>query len=378
MKKIISLLLVLVLCVSNINVVKAETKSDKDYAIELIDGLASELKAIGYDNCYDENFNEINSKAYKWKIKHDEILKNIYVNGYNVYNDFEINNDSIFLATIFSDGGLALPVYKKSIERYAVRDNGKVEKYNTQIFIRNYYYIYLSELEMIKQTINQIRALHLKELIEQEKNIDKYDDYKNMMWVRQYFRTTFVLKDNLLQSATYIGNKNSIARNLKRMCETNDIKLEINIYTKEQRFEAFDRYINDIIKEIGNPTPKVLPAEVEVKNRTTLPTVVKKTETKASTNKTIASKKISLQITNLKLTKRVKGIKVSFDKCNDATKYQIQVSLKKNFKNKKTYNTTKTTKIIKKSKSKKKYFVRVRAINGSNKSAWVVKKIKTK
>lgn len=372
MKKIISLLLVLVLCISNINIVKAETKSDKDFAIELIDGLIGELKAIGYNNCYDENFDEINSEAYKWKIKHDEILKNIYVNGYSVYNDFEDNGSEITSKVIYSTYGINVPRYLKTIDCYYIADNGDVKKTTTTIEIKNYYYTYLSELEIIKQNINQDKVWKLSELIEGAKLIDKYDNFTNMMWLRQYFRTTFALKNTLRQSDTFRLWENPIARYL---C---DFGKGDKPTSKEERFAVFDVRINDIIKEIGNPTPKVLPAEVEVKNRTTLPTVAKKTETKASTNKTVASKKISLQITNLKLTKRVKGIKVSFDKCSDATKYQIQVSLKKNFKNKKTYNTTKTTKIIKKIKSKKKYFVRVRAIKGSNKSAWVVKKIKTK
>lgn len=374
MKKIISLLLVLVLCISNINIVKAETKSDKDFAIELIDGLIGELKAIGYNNCYDENFGEINSKSYNWKIKHDEILKNIYVNGYSVYNDIENVYDvgtTLYSKIIYSTYGIIIPEYSKVIDYYAVLSNGTISKTTTTIVTHNYFYVYLSELEIIKQTITQDKAWSLKDLIEEEKKVNAFDNLTNMMWVRQYFRTTFILRNTLKQSYTFTKYENIIARSIREMGEVDSPR------TKEQRFNAFNSYINDIIKEIGNANPEALPAEVEVKNKTTLPTVAKTTKTQSNNVKTI-SKKLSLQINNLKLTKRVKGIKVSFNKCNDATKYQIQVSLKKNFKNKKTYNTTKTTKIIKKLKSKKKYFVRVRAINGSNKSAWVVKKIKTK
>ena len=371
MKKIISLLLALVLCISNINIVKAETKSDKDFAIELIDGLIGELKTIGYNNCYDDNFDEINSKSYKWKIKHDEILKNIYVNGYSVYNDFEENGIEITSKAIYSTHRINVPRYLKTIDCYYVADDGDVKKTTTTIEIKNYYYTYLSELEIIKQNINQEKIWKLSELNEGTKYIDKYDDYTNMMWLRQYFRTTFVLKNILRQSKTFSSYGNVIASHLHKSRSGYDL------VSKEERFDLFDRYINDIIKEIGNATYEALPAEVEVKNKTALPTVVKTTKAQSNNIKT-TSKKLSLQINNLKLTKRVKGIKVSFDKCNDATKYQIQVSLKKNFKSKKTYNITKTTKIIKKLKSKKKYFVRVRAINGSNKSAWVMKKIKTK
>ncbi len=64
-----------------------------------------------------------------------------------------------------------------------------------------------------------------------------------------------------------------------------------------------------------------------------------------------------------KLTAGKKKFKVKFNSINNAVKYQIQYSLKKRVKSAKVKTVTKTTNTIKKLKSKKKYYVRVRAIN---------------
>lgn len=81
-----------------------------------------------------------------------------------------------------------------------------------------------------------------------------------------------------------------------------------------------------------------------------------------------------------KLTAGKKKIKVKFKPSNNAVKYQVQYSLKKNMKSSKVKTVTKTTYIIKKLKSKKKYYVRVRAINVQGKAgSWSkISKIKVK
>lgn len=99
-------------------------------------------------------------------------------------------------------------------------------------------------------------------------------------------------------------------------------------------------------------------------------------------NKKVNLKKVKLH----KLKAKKKGIKVSWKKVSGASGYQIQYSLNKKFKKGKKYKTKsvlvkkgKTTKkVLKKLKSKKTYYVRVRAyvvVNGVKKfSAWSKKK----
>lgn len=73
------------------------------------------------------------------------------------------------------------------------------------------------------------------------------------------------------------------------------------------------------------------------------------------------------KVKKLKVTAKKKSMVVKFKKAKLAKKYQIQYSLKKNFKGAKTKTTKKTSLTIKKLKSGKKYFVRVRGfytVNG--------------
>lgn len=87
--------------------------------------------------------------------------------------------------------------------------------------------------------------------------------------------------------------------------------------------------------------------------------------------------KLTLGKTKKVTVKRAKKkqLKVSFKAVSGAKKYQIQYSLKKNFKKAKSATTTKNTYTIKKLKSKKKYYVRVRAVVTDGKNvvygAWV-------
>lgn len=66
------------------------------------------------------------------------------------------------------------------------------------------------------------------------------------------------------------------------------------------------------------------------------------------------------KVKNLKVKAGKKSMTVSFKKAKNAKKYQIQYSTNKNYKNVKTKLTSKTKITIKKLKSNKKYYVRVR------------------
>lgn len=104
------------------------------------------------------------------------------------------------------------------------------------------------------------------------------------------------------------------------------------------------------------------------------------TPTKTTTKKVTAPARASIK----SLTKGKKKVKVKIKKVSGAKGYQIQYSTKKSFKGKKTVTTTARTKTIKKLKSKKTYYFRVRAykLNGKKKvysKKWSkVKKAKVK
>lgn len=66
------------------------------------------------------------------------------------------------------------------------------------------------------------------------------------------------------------------------------------------------------------------------------------------------------KVKGVKVTAKKKAMVVKFKKASKAKKYQIEYSLKKNFKSSKTKTTSKKKITIKKLKSKKKYYVRVR------------------
>lgn len=72
---------------------------------------------------------------------------------------------------------------------------------------------------------------------------------------------------------------------------------------------------------------------------------------------TFSDKKVSL--TSVK--SKGKKLTVKWKKISKASGYQVQYSTKSNFKNAKSVNTKDTSKVIKKTKSNKKYYVRVRA-----------------
>lgn len=93
----------------------------------------------------------------------------------------------------------------------------------------------------------------------------------------------------------------------------------------------------------------------------------------SSSNKKIARAKI-------KYAKNIKSITIKYSKLANAKKYQIQYALNKKFtKSVKTKSTRKLTYKIKKLKSKRTYYVRVRGINGKIIGKWSKsKKIKVK
>ncbi|MEE0531949.1 MAG: Ig-like domain-containing protein [Anaerostipes hadrus] len=104
----------------------------------------------------------------------------------------------------------------------------------------------------------------------------------------------------------------------------------------------------------------------------------KKISTGKKIKKLIA--KIPQKVIGCKLVAKKKKIKVSYKKVIEGVKYQIQYSVKKNMKSSKIRTTKNTQYLITKLKSKKKYYVRIRAINNQGRfGAWSqIKHVKTK
>ena len=116
--------------------------------------------------------------------------------------------------------------------------------------------------------------------------------------------------------------------------------------------------------------------------------VVGKTSTKTTSDKTTSTKTTTVKVTApkatyiTKLTKGSKRFKVNVKK-QSTTGYQVQYSLKSNFKGSKTKSFKGTSYTVKGLKGKKKYYVRVRSYKKSGSktlySAWSSKKsVKTK
>jgi len=129
------------------------------------------------------------------------------------------------------------------------------------------------------------------------------------------------------------------------------------------------------------------------KDKAKNPLVVKKSEDKKQEETTTAAKNVETTKANNLVPEKIGQVKklkvnspkrrvlvVKYKAVKNAKKYQIQYSTSRKFKKKVSNKTTSKIKCtIKKLKSKKKYYIRVRAINGANKGKWSsIKKITIK
>lgn len=121
----------------------------------------------------------------------------------------------------------------------------------------------------------------------------------------------------------------------------------------------------DAIKE-GNGITQPAPSEPSTSNNQKTTAIPVKTSPKTTATKIPTVKKVKL--TKVKKTNKKKKLKATWKKLKNVNGYQIKASLSKKFKKAKKYNTiTKTIKknkasvILKTKKSKKKYYVKIRA-----------------
>lgn len=83
----------------------------------------------------------------------------------------------------------------------------------------------------------------------------------------------------------------------------------------------------------------------------------------------------TVKLAKSKITSVSKSGKISFKKVKNAKKYQIQIAQDKGFKKNLVTKTTTKTNVSYKFKKNKKYYVRVRALNGKNKGAFSAVKV---
>lgn len=353
-----------------------EEVSDKDVAIAVIDNLIVELKELGYDNFYRNKTDELLSDSYLWIQRYNKAVSDIKINNtYAYYFTYSEGRDN--------------PIYDYWL--------GKDESYNN---IYNSYYYYLSALIKIEEVLEQGKILSISEIIEQSKTFgNNYNSLEYYLWARNLNQTVSYLGEDIYNSylnqtfqSTYNYLNNHITGNygyteeektklidnfitcLELLNEelNNPFMSKVDVTVSISGNTQYDQYKNSINVEI-DITPS---GNTNISSNKTSNTKTSNTDSNNKSTSTTTTK--SLTLSGLKLIAKKGKIKVSFSKNINAKKYQIQVSRNKKFKKKTTYNITKTSKLIKKLKRRKVYYIRVRAINGSIKSKWVTKKIKTK
>lgn len=115
-----------------------------------------------------------------------------------------------------------------------------------------------------------------------------------------------------------------------------------------------------------NVTPtEIVTDKVQPTTKTQPVTTVKETQAPTTLAATPAKVKLSSVKNNAK-----KAVTVKWQKAAKAKKYEVQYSTTKKFKKPKSIFTKKLKCVVKKLKAKKKYYFRVRAINGTKKGSW--------
>lgn len=152
-----------------------------------------------------------------------------------------------------------------------------------------------------------------------------------------------------------------------------DAKIDFEVMPKNHTVkepETTEPTTNPTTEPVTNPASKP-----ETSNPTTKQEVDKTTQPSTATHplvkvETTSVKKVA-QVKGLK-AKRLKkrSLKISWNKAKNAKKYQISISTNKKFKKAKTSTYTTIKKVYVLKLKSKKYYIRVRAINGKNSGKW--------
>ncbi|SKA69398.1 hypothetical protein SAMN02745111_01837 [Eubacterium uniforme] len=383
MKKLLSGLLVIILCFGNVSFARAEDEpTDNEKAIAIIDGFIQEMEELGDESFNDEVIGKELSDSYLWAKRLENAKKNIFINSKSMY---EFCND----LGEFIGGQSILNYYDK------------IDDYEERYYSNNSYNRLYSQLMFLEEYIQGKTNYSLNDIIQRGKTLsDNYNTLDNYMWLwevnfllNRRFQNTNLYKQ---ASATYIW---STLYNNTGEC-INQYTINENVYrytTKSERLDDFIKCLELLNDELENPFMQAMTVNVKVDKTaydkyteqklnvtpaksSNNSTTTSKTNTTTNTdnkdvvNVSVAGKKVS----NMKLVAKKVKIKVVFAAMPNATKYQIQVATNKKFKKALKYTVMKPTKTIKKLKRNKVYYVRVRAISGKTKSKWVKKKIRMK
>lgn len=366
------MLLVTVLCFSDVSVAKAEEElTDNQKAIAIIDGFIKEMEELGYENFNEDVINTELTDSYLWAARLRNVKKQIIINDSSL--------DRMYLDQYIM--GEIEPYY------YDIQDIYRRKS--------NYYYFYYSQLLLIEELLQGNTSISLSDMISKGKELkDNYNTLENYMWLREVnYLLNYNFKGNLYQDAskTYIWYtlQNNARECINQVKELYVDGIEVLKYTtKSERLDDFIKCLELLNEELDNPFIDKMTINVSVE-KTAYDKYVeqqkgKTTNSKTDTNKTsntLTKKSVSVagkKVSKLKLVAKKGKIKVAFAKLQNATSYEIQISTNKKYKKAKTYTVKKTSKTFKKLKRKKVYYVRVRAVSGNTKGKWVKKKIKTK
>ena len=382
MKKILSCLLAACLVISSVDVpVNAEEVIDGEiyYSIEeatnIIDNLIIEGEGID-----ESHF------AYQYLKDNPLCDANLWIKKIN-YLRIRIHTDKNQSETYYGGEGYGRVIYNQNETQYYVEVKYSLNlsggKYDKQRYLAGLYYYKI----IFSYGFEKLPITYLYNML---KNIKEHNSLESFIWQKLMGYTiipdTYIT--NTFNEYLYDYRCVSCYEDDSSWCDgfsRNDLNK-----LKSLLLESFEIMLQEAEEPYIDTSPT---AGVDISNMinamkkaadTKKINSTKKSGTNGSTSTNTSSKtnnitvKSLTKVTKVKLSAKKKQITIKWDKVANAKKYEIQIARNKKFKNATGIRTKKNSKTIKKLKSNKKYYIRIRAINGKVKSKWVKKNIKTK
>ena len=386
MKKILSCLLVMCLVIANVDVlvcaedvIDGETYYSIDEATNIIDNLIIEGEGIE-DSHFEYQYLKDNPlcDAALWMKKLDYTVLRVHTskeqcisycsNGYENHT-YDSNNNPYYYVDIYCSS------YSRDVNTGTKKKNGNLAGlYYYKIILSNKFdripiaYLY----NMLKNTKehNSLECYIWQKLMNYTNIPDTYITETFNMYFSYYRGLT-------IDNYSYIGgySQNDLDKLKSLLLESFEIMLQ----------EAEEPYLNTSptagvdITDMINAMKKVASTKKSneaSKSGTNNTTSKSGNKNGAQGNNTVV-KELN-KVVLARVTAKKKQITIKWAKVANAKAYEIKISTNKKFKNATIIKTKKMSKTIKKLKSNKKYYIKIRAINGKVKSKWVKKSIKTK
>ena len=195
--------------------------------------------------------------------------------------------------------------------------------------------------------------------------LDEVNKSLNVLENPEYIPSSYTSVDEAIAKADKLDLSKYTDESVKTLQEAiNAVEKNLDI-TDQDKVDAFAKAIEDAIKGLVEKKPNTSNNNSNKPNQTVSPTNNKKTN--PSTNKVTVPK--PAKVKSVKLTAKKKKLNVKWKKVSGATGYEVMYAKNNKFtKGKKTIKVKKNKITLKRLKSKKKYFVKVRAyktINGN-------------